>query len=80
MRVDIWERTVVVALDSADHFESVQTSRDALACLMTRWPRSRGQSFAQARRACMGSLSGKVSASFAINAFEDAARDAGVLR
>jgi hypothetical protein len=79
MRVDIWDRTVVVSFDTGDHFESVQTSRDALACLMTRWPINGGQSFAQARRACMGSISGKVATSVAAGAFEDAARDAGIL-
>jgi hypothetical protein len=80
MRVDIWDRTIVVSLDSADHLENVQTSRDALACLMTRWPVTGGQSFAQARRACMESISGQVATSVAASAFEDAARDAGILR
>jgi predicted deacylase len=80
MRTDIWDRTVVVTLDSGDHFESVQTSRAALACLMTRWPEMRGKSFATARRACMESMSGKVDHSAAAGAFEEAAREAGILR
>ena len=80
MASGLWGKPLEITIDSGDHFKSIHTSRDALACLMTYWPNKRGKSFALARRACLEAIQGKRDSTSAAEAFETAAREAGLLR
>ena len=80
MSIELWDPAVEIATDNGDHFKSINTTRDALACLMTNWPHRRGKIFAAARKACIGAIEGRGDVSMAVDAFKAAARDAGILR
>lgn len=80
MTIDLWEIPVEVSFDCGDHFISIGSSREALVCLMTRWPDQRGEAFAVARKTCLRAINGKADALTAAKAFEEAALKAGLLR
>ncbi|RWX81889.1 DUF982 domain-containing protein [Neorhizobium lilium] len=77
---DLWDRPIEVAIESGDHFKSIRNSREAVAYLMTCWPKRGGESFTIAKRVCMDAVEGRSNASAAEVAFRLAARDAGILR
>lgn len=79
MRIALWDRSIEIRLASAHHLVCVNNSRDALRYLKTEWPVKGGKSQAAARTACKGSISGSVTATIAMEAFESAARDADML-
>ena len=80
MTVDIWDKPIELAVDGGDHFKSVQSCRDALTSLKTRWPKKGGPAYAAARRACLDALGGQGSSGDAAKAFEQAAKEAGIAR
>ncbi|MBX5166350.1 MULTISPECIES: DUF982 domain-containing protein [unclassified Rhizobium] len=79
MRRDFWDQPVEVIIGDGDHLKSIRSSRDALAYLMTCWPRERAASFAVAKRICTDAVDGRADPSAAALAFKVAAEEAGVL-
>ncbi|WP_037088525.1 DUF982 domain-containing protein [Neorhizobium vignae] len=77
---DLWDRPIEVTIDCGDHYKSIRNSREAVAYLMTCWPKKEGESFAAAKRLCMGAVDGHTDPSAAALAFKVAAKEAGVLR
>jgi uncharacterized protein YbdZ (MbtH family) len=80
MRVALWDRPIEITIDAGSHFVCVSNSRDALRYLLTEWTEKGGVSFSAARAACLASIRGDVASSVAMDAFEQAARDANMLR
>lgn len=80
MMTELWDPAVEIAIDNGDHFKSITNTRDALAWLMTSWPKQGGKTFAAARRACIEAIEGRVDASAAAEAFKEAAAEVGILR
>ncbi|PDT02783.1 hypothetical protein CO666_18020 [Rhizobium chutanense] len=80
MRRDFWDEPVEVIIGDGDHLKSICSSRDALAYLMTCWPREKAASYAVAKRICTDAVDGRADSSAAALAFKVAADEAGVLR
>ncbi|WP_075293236.1 DUF982 domain-containing protein [Pararhizobium arenae] len=80
MIVEIWDRPVEVSFDNGNHFLSVRNSREALACLMAKWPSKGGAHYARAKRTCLKTIETQAGSQAASEAFLEAARVAGVLR
>ncbi|TBY90450.1 DUF982 domain-containing protein [Rhizobium leguminosarum bv. viciae] len=80
MSDDLWDKPIELMIENSDHFRSVRSTRDAMACLMTSWPTKGGKSFSAARRACLAAIDGKVASATAQLAFIRAAEEAGILR
>ncbi|WP_348628196.1 DUF982 domain-containing protein [Rhizobium leguminosarum] len=79
MRYDFWDQPVEVSGDG-DHPKSIRNSRDALAYLMTCWPREKAASFAVAKKICTEAVDGRADSAAAALAFKAAAEEAGLLR
>ncbi|NEJ69774.1 DUF982 domain-containing protein [Rhizobium phaseoli] len=79
MRQDLWDQPVEVIIGDGDHPKSIRSSRDALAYLMTCWPRERAASFAVAKKTCTDAVDGRADSAAAALAFKVAAEEAGVL-
>lgn len=77
---DIWDKPVEVTIDCGDHFKTVHNSREALETLKTCWPETKGGSYSAARKSCLSSLRGVTANHVAAQAFEIAAKEAGILR
>lgn len=80
MADDLWDKPVELMIESSDHFHTVGNAREAVACLMTRWPTARDNAFAEARKLCMKAVDGTSSSDQARAAFIAAAQTAGILR
>jgi len=80
MRHDFWNQPVEVIIGDGDHPKSIRNSRDALAYLMTCWPREKAASFAVAKKICTDAAEGRADSAAAALAFKVAAEEAGVLR
>jgi hypothetical protein len=80
MSDNLWDKPIELMIENSDHFRSVTSTRDALACLMNSWPTKGGKSLSAARRACLDSIEGKVAREQAQIAFIRAAEEAGILR
>lgn len=80
MQTDIWDRPIEITFDGGDHFKSVCSPREALACLANSWPLSCDKSLSAARRACLKAIAGEVPLSVAEIAFTKAAEAAGILK
>ncbi|MDR9773362.1 DUF982 domain-containing protein [Rhizobium hidalgonense] len=79
MRHDFWDQPVEVISGNGDHPKSIRNSRDALAYLMTCWPREKAASFAIAKKICTDAVEGRANSAAAALAFKVAAEEAGVL-
>lgn len=80
MSKEVWQTPIEVIVDGGNHFKSVHNSREALEALMTCFPVKGGRLFATAKRTCMNCLRGQSEPVAAARAFQEAAREAGVLR
>lgn len=80
MSDDLWDKPIELMIENSDHFRSVTSTRDAMACLLNSWPTKGGKSFSVARRACLAAIDGKVAKEKAKLAFIRAAEEAGILR
>ena len=77
---ELWERALEVSTDGGDHFKHVATSRQALECLLTSWPEKGGSAYSIAKRTCALAIEGRATSLAASQAFEAAAREAGLIR
>lgn len=71
---------VSIALGRIGLTRIVTSVREAAECILSdEWPRRHGKADTAARKALLGAMEGKVSAEDARAAFEQAAKDAGIL-
>jgi hypothetical protein len=80
MNIDIWDRSVELVIDGKDRFRTVKNTREAVECLMIRWPDKKGPAYAIARKACLSALNGGPSDVHPRTAFIAAASECGILR
>ncbi|MCZ4094624.1 MULTISPECIES: DUF982 domain-containing protein [Sinorhizobium] len=73
-----WDKSVQVELDDAGKYRDVKSTREAVECLMLRWPHQDGRALAAAKRVCLQVLEGKVKTEKARRAFIKAAEEAHI--
>ncbi|WP_432288375.1 DUF982 domain-containing protein [Aminobacter sp. BA135] len=74
-----FDTPVLVQLGAVDEIRSVASTQEAAECLLFRWPRATGPNFVTATEACLAVLQGTKETSDARSAFEEAAREVGIL-
>lgn len=76
-----WNESVVIGLPDAGHERLIASARQAKAVLLNDWAGSRSRpAYQAALAACREAMNGHVPGYVARLAFEEAARDAGLLR
>ncbi|CAN7739838.1 DUF982 domain-containing protein [Ensifer sp. ENS03] len=76
-----WNESVVISLLNADHEVLVGSASEAVAVLRNDWSGSRsGPAYQAALTTCLEAMNGHLPGYMARLAFEEAAREAGVLR
>ncbi|WP_077967197.1 DUF982 domain-containing protein [Ensifer adhaerens] len=76
-----WNESVVISLPNVDHEVLVGSASEAIAVLRNNWSGSRsGPAYQVALTTCLEAMNGHLPGYMARLAFEEAARDAGVLR
>lgn len=70
---------VLVKLGALDEIRSVASTWEAAECLLSRWPRGTGPKFVTATEACLAVLRGSKETTHARSAFEEAAKEVGIL-
>lgn len=74
----LWDEPVQIELRKIGHYRVVTNTREAVECLMVRWPKNGGPAQAAARRICFDVLDGNLPPEAARQAFVDAAVEAGI--
>jgi hypothetical protein len=70
---------VFVQLGALNEIRSVSSTQEAAECLLFRWPRGTGPKFVTATEACLAVLRGAEETAHARSAFEEAAKEVGIL-
>ncbi|MDW9500070.1 DUF982 domain-containing protein [Sinorhizobium meliloti] len=73
-----WDKSVELELGTEDKYRDVKSTREAVECLLQRWPRRDGPALAAAKRVCLQALDGKVKTERARRAFIKAAEEAHI--
>jgi hypothetical protein len=73
-----WDKCVELELGESGGYRAVKSTRDAVECLLSRWPQPDGRALAAAKRTCLQALDGKVNTEKARRAFIKAAEEAHI--
>ncbi|WEX74213.1 DUF982 domain-containing protein [Sinorhizobium numidicum] len=73
-----WDKSVELELGDGGKYRDVKSTREAVECLLVRWPRQNGRALAAAKRTCLQALEGKVKSEKARRAFIKAAEEAHI--
>lgn len=79
MEDEPFDRPVLVQLGALGEIRSVASTQEAAECLLLRWPRGAGPKFVTATEACLAVLRGLKETAHARSAFEEAAKEVGIL-
>ncbi|APH70750.1 DUF982 domain-containing protein [Aquibium oceanicum] len=79
MRDGPFETPVTVELPRSK-VRRIASAREAVECLLYQWPCSNGRGHRHAQMACVSALQGSKSPRYAQRAFQEAAREARILR
>ncbi|WP_164924112.1 DUF982 domain-containing protein [Sinorhizobium fredii] len=71
-----WDKSVDLELGETGGYRSVKSTREAVECLLLRWPQQDGRALAAAKRTCLQALDGKIKSEKARRAFIKAAEEA----
>ncbi|XEN34058.1 hypothetical protein M728_004719 (plasmid) [Ensifer sp. WSM1721] len=74
-----WDKSVELELGETGKYRDVKSTREAVECLLLRWPQRDGRALAAAKRTCLQALEGKVKTEKARRAFIKAAEEAHIL-
>lgn len=70
---------VMIQLSALDEIRSVTSTQEAAECLLFRWPRGTGPKYVTATETCLAVLRGAKETAHARAAFEEAAKEVGIL-
>ncbi|WP_037380770.1 DUF982 domain-containing protein [Sinorhizobium americanum] len=73
-----WDKSVELELGETGGYRAVKSTREAVECLLLRWPQHDGRALAAAKRTCLQALDGKIAIEKARRAFIKAAEEAHI--
>ncbi|MQW88926.1 DUF982 domain-containing protein [Sinorhizobium saheli] len=73
-----WDKSVELRFGETGNYRDVKSTREAVECLLVRWPLQEGRALAAAKRMCLQALEGKVDTEKARRAFIKAAEEAHI--